>query len=191
MKFPETIAASRAGGRINVARLHFLGFKSAEKYIFEGFGTIHTKDGKTWDGVGEIVSVEGGSQGSGTVASNLTLTLASQSDKLTDELVSYAMTSETEVRGRRYAQALQFMDDDFKPLDFPRFIYVGVMDRIGFQQSLDTRQLLLFVESPLVRRRTARIDIFSDRAQRRRDPTDRLLEGMSALANKTVNWPKY
>jgi len=156
MRFPDAIATMKAGGRINAAILHYLGFTSGAMRVWQGFGSIETADGLTWNGIGDVVTVDGGGQQAGLVANNITLTLAAGSDDLTDDLVQKAIASEAEVYGRRYFMAVQFMDGGWQPVDTYRAIYVGVMDRMTFKRSADLRQITLNVESPFVRRRTPR-----------------------------------
>lgn len=191
MRFPEAIATMKAGGTINASVLHFLDFTSGAMRVWHGFGPLVTADGHTWSGIGEVVSIEGGGQQAGVVATNLTLTLAADSDLVTDDMVARALASETEVYGRRYYMALQFFNEAWQPVDSYRVVYVGVMDRMTFKRNRDLRQITLNVESPFVRRRTPRLQTFSDRDQRSRYPTDKGLEFISSLKDKTVTWPKF
>jgi hypothetical protein len=117
--------------------------------------------------------------------------VAARSDQLTDKIIQAAINSENEVYGRRYFQAVQYFDEAMQPVGQFILVFVGIMDRMSVRQSADTRSITLNVESPLVRRRTARVSYFSDVDQRRRDPTDRAFEFISTLANKSVSWPKY
>lgn len=191
MRFPAAIAHMRAGGTLNANVLHYLGFTSEPKRVWHGFGELVTPDGRAWQGVGEVVSIEGGGQQQGVVATNMTLTLAAGSDLLTDELIATALDSEDEVYGRLYFQAIQFFDEDWQPVDDYRAIYVGAMDRMSFKRSSTLRQIILNIESAFVRRRTPRLQMFSDRDQKSRFANDRGLEFMSSLKNKTVLWPKF
>lgn len=191
MRFPAAIAHMRAGGTINANVLHYLGFASGAMRVWHGFGPLVTTDGRTWDGIGDVVTIEGGGQQQGVVATNLTLTLAAGSDLLTDDLIAKALDSENEVYGRRYFMAVQFFDEAWQPVDDYRAIYVGAMDRMSFKRSADVRQIVLNIESAFVRRRTPRLQMFSDRDQKSKYPTDKGLEFMSSLKNKTVTWPKF
>jgi hypothetical protein len=191
MKFPEIIAHMAAGGKISAAKLHFLDFLNNRQWVWEGFGPLTTYDGQEWQGVGDVVSTEGGGYQAGTIAGNLKVSVAARSDQLTDKIIQAAINSENEVYGRRYFQAVQYFDEAMQPVGQFILVFVGIMDRMSVRQSADTRSITLNVESPLVRRRTARVSYFSDVDQRRRDPTDRAFEFISTLANKSVSWPKY
>jgi len=191
MRFPEAIAVMRAGGRINAGVLHFMDFKDDPRRAWMGRGPLVTYDGKTWDGIGDVVTVSGGGQQVGVVANNMTLTFAASEDVITDDLVAKAIDSEAQVFGRRYLMAVQFFDEDWQPVDQYRVIYAGVMDRMSFRHSASERILTLNIESPFVRRRTPRLETFSDRDQKSKYPNDKALEFISSLKDKTVLWPKY
>ena len=191
MKFPAAIAAMERDGSINAGILHYLAFKQNAHYLWMGSGPLTTADGNVWDGIGDIVTIEGGGQQAGFVASNLTLTLAAGADIITDDLVQAAINSESVVYGRRYVMYLQFFDADWQPVDGYKAIYSGVMDRMTFRHSADLRELTLNIESPFVRRRAPRLETFSYTAQRSKYPDDLGLEFISGLKNKTVKWPDY
>ena len=191
MRFPESIATMRAGGRINAGVLHFMDFADDPTYLWMGFGDLVTTNGLLWRGMGDAVTIEGGGQQIGVVANNLSITLAGSSDVITDDFTAKALESETQVYGRRYRMYIQFFTEDWQPADSYRTIYVGVMDRMTFKRSADLRQITLNIESPFVRRRVPRLELFSDRDQKSKYPTDRALEFMSDLKQKSVDWPKY
>jgi hypothetical protein len=191
MRLPETIAVMRAGGRINAGILHFMDFKDDPHYCWMGFGDLVTKDGITWKGIGDVVSMEGGGQQAGIIANNLTLTLAGSSDLITDEMIARALDSENQVYGRRYFTAIQFFTEDWQPTDSYRVIYVGVMDRMSFKRSATQREISLNIESPFVRRRVPRLELFTDRDQRSKYPDDLMFEFISGLRDKAVQWPKF
>lgn len=191
MRLPETIAVMRAGGRINAGILHFMDFLDDPHYAWMGFGDVVTSDGLTWKGLGEVVSMQGGGQQAGVVANNLTLTVAGDSDLISDDLIAKAIGSEAQVYGRRYFTAIQFFDEDWLPTDSYRVIYVGVMDRMAFKRSATVREISLNIESPFVRRRVPRLELFTDRDQRSKFPADRMFEFISGLKDKAVQWPKF
>lgn len=191
MRLPETIAVMRAGGRINAGILHFMDFLNDPHYTWMGFGDVVTADGLAWKGLGEVVSMQGGGQQAGVVANNLTLTVAGDSDLISDDLIAKAIDSETQVYGRRYFTAIQFFDEDWLPTDSYRVIYVGVMDRMAFKRSATTREISLNIESPFVRRRVPRLELFTDRDQRSKFPADQMFEFISGLKDKAVQWPKF
>lgn len=193
MKFPAAIAQMKATGKINVATLYTFEFASGIARMWSGIGDLVGIDAHTYAGCGDLVSVEGGGQQTGFVAPSMTLTLAGDSDLITDTLTQRIINSESEVYGRWFRMALQFFGEDWQPLDAPLYIYAGVMDRMEYTRDgvAGTRAIKLIVESPFVRRRTPRVMMWTDKDQKRRDPTDRLLEFLSGLQNATVTWPKY
>lgn len=191
MKFPDIVAYMATGGKISAAKLHFMAFKNNPQWAWEGFGPLTTYDGQAWQGVGDVVMTEGGGYQAGTIAGNLKVTVAASEDSLPDKIVQAAINSENEVYGRRYFQGVQYFDEASQALGPFITVFVGVMDRMSIRHSADTREITLNVESPFVRRRTARVSYFSDADQRLRDPADRGFEFVSTLANKTVAWPKY
>lgn len=191
MRFPELVQTMAAGGKITAAKLHFFGFRDEPKWVWEGFGSLTTYDGQVWQGLGDVVSTDGGGYQAGIVAGNLQVNIATSVEGLPDAIVQAALNSESQVYGRRYFQAVQYFDENQAIIGEFIAIFVGVMDRMTFRQSADLRQITLNVESPLVRRRAARVQYFSDLDQRSRDATDMAFEFSSTLQNKTVSWPKY
>lgn len=193
MKFPAAIAQMKATGKINVATLYTFEFASGTARMWSGIGDLVGTDGHTYSGCGDLVSVEGGGQQTGFVAPSMTLTLAGDSDLITDTLTQRIINSESEVYGRWFRMALQFFGEDWQPLDAPLYIYAGIMDRMEYNRDgvAGSRAIKLIVESPFVRRRTPRVKMWTDKDQKRLDPTDRLLEFLSGLQNATVTWPKY
>jgi hypothetical protein len=109
---------------------------------------------------------------------------------MTDDIINAGLHSDVEVYGRQYFQAIQFFDQNNRPIDTFRASFVGMMDTITFSQSAGVRRLVLNVEGPFVRRRSPRVEYFSDADQKRRLSTDRGLEFISGLVRKSVQWPK-
>jgi hypothetical protein len=191
MRFPAAIALMKAGGSIKASRLHYFDFANGEKFCWEGFGPVTTYDGKIWQGVGDVVTMEGGAQSSGTSANNLKIKLALSKDELTDPLMQATIDSEAMVYGRRYFTAIQFFGQDDQPVDrfYPTFI--GVMDRISFRAGGNSREITLNIESPFVRKKTPRLEYYTDTDQKRNYPDDRFFEFISSLITKSVKWPTY
>jgi hypothetical protein len=190
MRMPEAVALMRAGGELNIAVLHTLEFADGTEYVWQGVGPL-VAGGITYQGIGDVVNVDGTGQQAGVVAGNLTITLAGASDLLTDPLLIRVMEQQTLVKGRRYVMGLQFCDEGWQPVDTARIVYVGVMDQMTVKWTPDLRQVILNVESPFVRRRVPRLETFSDRDQKSKFPTDKGLENVSGLKDKIVKWPKY
>ena len=187
MKMPEAIALMRAGGTLNVAVLHYLNFADGAAYLWQGFGPLTTQ-GITYQGIGDVVSVEGMAQQAGVVATNLTITLAAGSDLLTDPLLTRVLSQQSLVKGREYQMSLQFCDEKWQPVDTPRVVFVGAMDQMQIKRTPETRQVILNVESFFVRRRVPRLETFSDRDQKSKYPNDKGMEFQSGLKNKIVTW---
>jgi hypothetical protein len=188
---PAAIATMRAGGRINAAQLLYFDFKDQPMFTFMGFGEIKSLDGQTWKGTGDAVSIEGIGQVAGTIANNVTVRLAHNSDVITDPAIQRTINSSTLVKGRRFFTAIQFMDEAWQPLGQFLTTFVGVMDKMTVHANADLREIILNVENPLVRRRIARPSNFDDRDQKSLYPNDRAFEFISGLKNKTVQWPRF
>jgi hypothetical protein len=191
VRIPSVLSYIRDHGKINLARLHFMDFRFDPMRAWEGFGRLATIDGQVWDGVGDVVTVSGGGYQSGLSATNMVVTVAAGADVLSDPIITAALKSESRVYGRRYIQYLQFFNEDWQPVDRPKPVFVGVMDRMSFSYTADQRQVILNIETPFVRRRTPRTDYFSGPSQKKRDANDTFLDGLSALRDKTVTWPDY
>jgi hypothetical protein len=191
LKFPDSIAEMRRTGAINASILHFMDFKNDPHYAWMGTGDLKTLDGKVWRGIGEVVTMQGGGQQVGLIANNMTLTMAGNSDLLTDDLVSKTLDGANQIYGQRYFAAVQFFDENWQPTDNYRVFYVGVMDKMTYKKNADQRLITLNIESVFVRRRAPRLEMFTDRSQKNDYPTDRGLEFVSALKTRTVLFPKY
>lgn len=191
MRFPAAVAVMAQGGSITATRLHYFDFKDSPKFVWEGMGTFTTFDGQAWEGCGGVVSSTGGGQSSGLRADNLKLVLALKSDQIDDELMTAALNSESTIYGRRYFRAIQFFNPDGTAIDYFYYDFIGVMDRIAFKSTSTMREISLNIEGPFVRKNFPRLEYYSDTDQKRRDPTDKLLEYISGLALKNAKWPKY
>jgi hypothetical protein len=192
MKFPAVIAAMRAGGRITAERLHYFDFASGPIRVWEGMGKLITPStGEDWDGTGKIIRIEGGGQASGLFSANMKLTVAFDRDSSADPIIKSVLHTQSEIYGRRYFCAIQFFNENLKPIDSYRPYFVGVMDRVTYSATATAKEITLNVEPPLVRKNNARVTYFSDRDHKRRAADDDFLSRISRLQTKTIQWPKY
>ena len=181
----------RRTGHINASVLHYLAFKNDPHFLWIGYGTLTTLDGRVWKGIGEVVSMQGGGQQVGLVANNMTLTLAGDSDLLTDAIIAKTLDTSNQVYGQRYFAAIQFFDEYWQPVDDYKIFYIGVMDKMTYRKSVAQRSISLNIESAFVRRRAPRLEMFTDRSQKNDYPSDRGLEFVSSLKTRTVLFPNY
>jgi len=191
MKMPDVIAAMRAEGRINAGRLVYFGFANDPYFCFMGFGNVTTTDGQLWKGLGDAVTIDGIGQVAGTVANNVTVRLAHSSEVITDPMIQKTINAPSLVKGRRFFTAVQFFDRAWQPVGKYLTTYVGIMDKMTVHSGGDLREIILNVESPLVRRRTPRPSNFDDRDQKYLYPNDRAFEFISGLKEKVVQWPRF
>jgi hypothetical protein len=133
----------RRTGHINASVLSYLNFKNDPHFLWMGTGDLKSLDGQVWKGIGDIVAMQGGGQQVGLIANNMTLTLAGNSDLLTDDLISKTLDTANQVYGRRYFAAIQFFDEKWQPVDSYRVFYVGVMDKMTYRKNVSQRSISL------------------------------------------------
>lgn len=185
--FPDTIAAVLAGQEVRASFLVHFDFLTQPMRVWAGYGAL-TAGGHTWNGLGELGSLSGLESAIGGTAPETTFTLSG----VDPVLVSKALTSSAEVKGRDVTVYIQFFDANWQTLDAPFAVYMGTMDVMRIKASGPTsRTIDLTAESAFARRALPPFAFLTDRDQQRRHPGDRGLEQIPALMSKTVEWPKF
>lgn len=182
---PSVVAAAVAGRVIRVAPLVRLDYASGTTRVWAGFGTL-TAGGYDWTGLGDLGAIGAIESPMGGTAPMVTLTLSG----VKPEMVATVLDSQAEVKGRGAAIYFQHFDENQQTLDDPLAVFVGTMDTIKISTATaDTRVVELTLEWLFSRRSLSPFGYLSDTDQKALYPTDKGLEFVSAMQNKTVKWP--
>lgn len=185
--FSATIDAQLAGRVVAVLPLVFMDFVDAPRRWTPGFGTLVTNDGNTWQGTGELISIEGLEEDRGTSANPMTFTLSG----VDAEIVTLARNASDRVKGRRVYVYLQFFDrDSWTPLDNPFVQKIGTMDQMRYRaDGPSSRQVIVTAEGLWTGRNRPPFGLYSDRDQQARFPGDLGMQQVPNLVSKSTRWP--
>lgn len=193
--FPQAIAAKLADRQIAASLLCFMDFRVTPRRWWMGFGTLEA-GGHSWQGMGELIQIEGLEQPIGTVAPKTTFQLSG----IDATVVSLARNASDRVKDRRCTVYLQFFDitpndasvAPWTLLDAPFAIWSGKMDQMTYSaQGPAQRSVTLTAESLWTNRHRPVFGLWSDRDQNARFPGDRGLEQVPSLVKKQVRWPVF
>lgn len=194
--FPETIAASLGGAKVQAAFLVHFDFTNEPMRLWRGNGLLKTKDGATWQAIGQLGSISGIEQAVNGEAPVATFTLSG----VDATIVRLARDEyDAEVKGRLAKVFVQFFGepdeadpDNQRPLDFPFAIWGGRCLTPTF--TLDPNgenSVAIAAESLFSLRSRPNFAMYTDRDQQRRFPDDRGFEFVGKLVNKVLTWPDY
>ena len=194
--FPTTIATALGGGKVEAAFLLHLAFATEPVFLWQGYGVLHTSDGRTWQGLGALGSISGIEQavnGDAPEASFMLSGVDAQVVRLArDEFL-------TEVKGRIATVYIQFfgVDDAADPdnqrvLDAPYPIWAGrcMTPDFTFGED-DDRSIAISAESLFSLRSRPQFSMYTDADQQHRYPGDKGFQFVGSLINKVVTWPDY
>lgn len=194
--FPETIAHSLAGGRVDFAWLVRFNFTSEIMRLWRGNGELTTTDSAKWEGIGQLGAVSGIEQAINGEAPQATFTLSG----IDADIMRLARDEfEAQVRGRLVYALIQFFGvddaddpDNQRPLDSPYPLWCGRMLTPTFVfEASGERSVTIAAESLFSLRSRPQYAMYTDADQRRRFPGDRGFEFVGSLVNKVVTWPDY
>lgn len=183
---PATIRAALNGETVRAVPLVFMDYASGPVRVWAGFGDLAT-GGHTWLGLGDLGSISDIEQPINGTAPQVTMTLSG----VKPEWLPRVRNAQSEVKGRPCIAYFQHFDDDWQVLDGPLAIWFGLMDTISIEApDAVTRRVELTLEWVFSRRGIAPSAYYTDEDQRALYPGDRGLEFVSAMQNKSVNWPQ-
>lgn len=194
--FPETIALSLAGAKVQCAWLVDFAFTTERVRLWQGFGPLDTADGNRWNGLGALGSVSGIEQAVNGQAPRARFTLSGIDGQIMrlarDEYVA-------EVKGRIATVLIQFFGtdditdpDNQRVLDAPYPLWSGRCMTPSFGLGEDgERSVTIEAESLFSMRSRPAYAMYTDADQQRRFPGDKGFEFAGTLVNKEVTWPDY
>lgn len=186
--FSQTIKAKLADREVGASLLVHMDFREVERRWWTGFGPLRA-GGFDWQGMGELISIEGLQQPIGTNAPKTTFTLSG----VDAAVIQMARQASDRVKDRRCTVYVQFWDvTDWMPLDQPYAIWSGRMDQLTYKaEGPSSRTVALTAESLWVNRKRPPYGFWTDRDQNMRFQGDRGLEQVADLVLKTARWPVY
>jgi hypothetical protein len=183
--FPTARALDLAGNTVRCDLLVMFDFASGAMRLWQGFGTLDTLDGHSWDGIGELGQIGDLESTLAGDAPQATFTLSGVNPAILHE----AMNTSAEVYGRDVNVYIQFFDENFRPLDNPYVCWAGMMDVMHVKHNVSRCTIELTAESLFFRRSLAPLGTLSDRDQNRFYPGDTGLSVMPTMVAKSVLWP--
>lgn len=182
---PADILAATRSPNPQAAILLKFSFLSETMRVFTGFGKFKTLDGQEWEGVGDVVSIEGLSSVIGANAPPGRIVLNGASP----ENLQLAAGSRGEYEGRPLQLFLQLINEGVLTTLLP--LGLRLMTTMDISRRDVTRTITLNHESIFINRNTPAASAYSDRDQQYRFPGDRGLERMPLLVNRIDGWPNY
>lgn len=195
--FPETIALSLAGAKVQCAFLVHFDFTTEPMRLWRGEGILRTQDDAQWKGLGTFGSMSGIEQAVNGEAPEASFVLSG----IDADILRLARDEfEAEVRGRMVRVLIQFFgtDDPDDPdnqrvLDLPYPVWAGrcLMPTFTLDAESGERSVAITAESLFSLRSRPRYAMYTDRDQQLRFPGDKGFEFVGTLINKVTTWPDY
>lgn len=195
--FPDTIAASLAGRKVQCAPLVLFDFTSGPVRLWRGLDDLVTADGHVWRGIGTLGGISGIEQAINGQAPQATFVL-SGIDAPIWRLAKEEFTAEA--LGRTAYLMIQFfgVDDPADPdnqrvLDAPFPCWAGrcLTPTFTFEASSGARSVSIAAESLFSLRSRPQYAMYTDADQQHRFAGDLGFEFVGTLVNKKVTWPDY
>lgn len=194
--FSPEIAAVIASRVVSSAYLVQFDFRDLTKRVWLGFGPLRA-GGQEWQGLGELISIEGLEQSTGTAAAATTFTLSG----VDRDIVAMAAASSDRVKGRIVRVYLQFFETTESAkrsatiqvgalLGSPTVVWSGWMDQITYAaEGTGLRTITLTAEGLLAERNRPPFGMYTPGDQAARFPGDKGLDHTPGLESYTVRWP--
>lgn len=192
MQFPSAIAAQLAGDTVRVDALVEFDFVSGKIRLWNGFGSLVTSDGKTWEGLAGLGSIDGLTQSYNGSAPAQTFTVSGVDERF----AAKARGEQSEYYRRAVIVYLQFFDANWQTLDAPFAISLRQMDVIkASREETDDGPVFrvsITAETPFVTRRRPPFGYWTDRDQRQRHgESDVSLNRVAGIDGKNITFPDY
>lgn len=154
--------------------------------------TVGYKDasGQFWEGAGEVVSI---SQFSGGPDNLSTFVEYGISFRWTDidgtqiSRIPEIFADVSEYQGRKAEMLFQFFDDN-GAIGIPVVVNSGLMFRPTYSASIDTLDMRITAENPLLNKRTPPFGDLTSKDQRARHPNDAGLDYVPNAATEAKDW---
>lgn len=185
MSVPLELAATIVSREAPIKALLELDLLSGPKRVWAGFGKLQTIDGRQWDGIGDLGSIDAITQSFSASAPAGRITVSGVSPA-----VIAAAANATEYKDRLIRVYLQAFQGRALYGD-PASLAMRVMKSLEISRDAGVRSVAVTHESPYFRRRSPPAAWYSDRDQQKRHPGDRFCERVPFLLFKRDDWPHY
>jgi hypothetical protein len=186
MGYSAIIQAIQQKRSVYQAYLVKMEMKSQTFYLWMGYGPFRDSTGQVWQGMGQLASI---SDFDREVVSGQTPTLVLSGVDL--QLASAALKSSAEIKGRWVTIFDQYFDENLAPLETPKAVFAGLMDRATVTVTADKASISVSTLTALYRRRRPALAYLSDATQRVLYPNDSGLSEIGRLVQATEIWPGY
>lgn len=186
MSLPTEASATILAREAPIAFLVELAFVSATKRVWTGFGRLRTSDAREWDGLGEVISIDGlGGALSGTAPAGK-LSVSGVSEAVLDKAIGEV----AEFKDRAVAFYLQpFADRALYGAPVPYGL--RIMKNMEVTRSAGIRTIAINHEGPYAGRRRPAAGWYSDRDQQKRFAGDLACQRTAFLLYQQEIWPKF
>jgi len=185
MSLPTEAAATVLSANAVAAILIKLEFVSATKRVWTGFGKLKTLDTSEWDGLGEVIGIDGIAPAFSASAPAGRIVASGVSSA-----VLAAAVDATDYRDQPITIYLQpFQGRALYGNPVP--IRFGIMKSLEITRNAGTRTIAVNYEGPYTGRRRPPAGWYSDSDQQKRHPGDKFCERVPYLQFKKDQWPHY
>lgn len=186
MSFGPAVDAILGSGKVEYAFLLKFDFVSKTRRVWTGFGTLRTLDGNEWEGLGEILSIEGlsGPLSGSAPAGRLSISGCSP------DILAKAKNERGEYKQRPVSIYFQAFQNRI-PVSNPCILGLRIMTSMEITHTGATRTISVNHESPYVGRNNPSFGYYTDRDQQSRYDGDRFCERTPFLLFKQERWPDY
>lgn len=186
MGYSAIIQAIQQRRSVFQAYLVKLEMKSQTLYLWMGYGPFKDLNNQVWQGLGQLGSI---SDFDRDVVSGQTPTLVLSG--VDPVLAVAALGDGAEFKGRWVTIFDQYFDENLAPLETPKAVFTGLMDRATTQIDSEKATISVNTLTALYRRRRPALAYLSDATQRVRFPADAGFSEIGRLVQATEIWPGY
>lgn len=186
MSLPPDVAGVVSSRDPGIAILIRFDFVSELKRVFTGFGRLKTLDGQVWDGIGDVVAIDGLAGGLSGAASTGTMTVSGVSA----DLLSKAIGEKSQFIQRPVSFYLQTAQNGAL-VGRPCALGLRIMTSMEVSRTANQRTISISHESPYIGRNNPAYGTYADRDQQSRFAGDRFCERVPFLLFKQERWPSY
>ena len=151
-------------------------FDTAPVRLWTGYGD-RTIDGNTYTGAGELLNIQGLEEVADLSAKALTLVLSGASA----ELVSLALQEPYQRRKARVLYGVTSVDDYVE-------VFTGKMNRMTIEDSAESGQISLIVDSKLVELDRSSNRRYTSESHKSRHPGDKFFDYVAAIQDAEIVW---